>query len=170
MSNRNCCPAQIGAHAHAGAFTASLEGGYADGRFDQPRRIEAAFRGIAYNGAAGNTGVATEGLTVDLSDPRSPRPVLSSGAQAYVGSLDRPSQLYIQQGYDYLTERKKTLKGSIGWTGEGVLASFEVGGLYEDSHREGRSLAPDETRYASGRRSRTAPSSAPRSTSIWARC
>ena len=139
--------AQIGAHAHAGAFTASLEGGYADGRFDQPRRIEAAFRGIAYNGAAGNTGVATEGLTIDLSDPRSPRPVLSSGAQAYVGSLDRPSQLYIQQGYDYLTERKKTLKGSIGWTGEGVLASFEVGGLYEDSHREGRSLAPDETRY-----------------------
>ena len=139
--------AQIGAKAHWNGVTAALEGAYADGRFDQPQRIEAAFRGIAYNGAAGNTGAATEGLTVDLSDPRSPRPVLSSGAAAYIGTLDRPTQLYIQQGYDYLSETKKTLRGSIGWSGDDWLRSISVGGLYEDSHRLGRSLAPDNTRY-----------------------
>lgn len=138
---------QIGAKWHHNGFTASLEGAYADGRFDQPQRIEAAFRGIAYNGAAGNTGASSEGVIVDLSDVRSPRPVLSSGANAYVGSLDRPTQLYIQQGYDYLSETKKTVKGSIGWEGEGLLASASVGGLYEDSDRTGRSLQPDATRY-----------------------
>lgn len=139
--------AQLGARAHWNAFTASLAGSYADGRFDQPQRIEAAFRGIAYNGAAGNTGAATEGVTVDLSDPRSPRPVLSAGAIAYVGTLDRPSQLYIQRGYDYLSETKKTVKGSLGWEGQGLLAGVEAGGLYETAHREGRSLQPDSTRY-----------------------
>jgi TonB-dependent receptor len=139
--------AQVGGKARWNGFTAALEGAYADGHFNQPKRIEAAFRGIAYNGATGNTGVATEGLTVDLSDPRSPRPILSSAAAAYVGSLDRPTQLYIQQGYDYLAETKKTLRGSIGWSGEGLVRGIGVGGLYEDSHRTGRSLAPDSTRY-----------------------
>lgn len=138
--------AQLGAKAHWEGFTAALEGAYADGRFDQPTRIEAAFRGIAYNGTTTNTGAATEGVNVDLSNPRSPRPVLSSGAIAYVSSLDRPTQLYVQRGYDYLSETKKTLKGSIGWTNDGVL-SVEVGGLYEDADRSGRSLAPDNTRY-----------------------
>ncbi|WP_375244466.1 TonB-dependent receptor [Sphingomonas parapaucimobilis] len=138
---------QIGAKWHHDGFTASLEGAYADGRFDQPRRIEAAFRGIAYNGAAGNTGASTEGVVVDLSDNRSPRPVLSQGAIAYVGSLDRPTQLYVQAGYDYLSEVKKTVKGSVGWEGEGLISSVSVGGLYEDSDRDGRSLAPDATRY-----------------------
>ncbi|MGU3391168.1 TonB-dependent receptor [Sphingomonas sp. M1A8_2b] len=139
--------AQLGGKAHWNGFTASLEGAYADGRFDQPQRIEAAFRGIAYNGAANNTGPATQGVVVDLSNPKSPRPVLSSGASAYVASLDRPSQLYIQQGYDYLSEVKKTVKGSIGWDGTGVLTNVAIGGLYEDSDRDGRSLAPDVTRY-----------------------
>ncbi|MCU6453757.1 TonB-dependent receptor [Sphingomonas sp. A2-49] len=138
---------QTGAKAHWNGFTASLEGAYADGRFDQPQRIEAAFRGIAYNGAAGNTGAAREGVVVDLSDVRSPRPVLSSGAIAYVATLDRPTQLYVQQGYDYLSETKKTVKGSLGWTGTGVLAEVSVGGLYEDADRKGRTLAPDATRY-----------------------
>ncbi len=139
--------AQVGAKAHWNGFAAALEGAYADGRFDQPTRIEAAFRGQAYNGAAGNTGTAVEGVRVDLSNPRSPRPILSDGATSYVSSLDRPTQLYVQRGYDYLTETKKTLKGSIGWTGDSVLSSVEVGGLYEDSDRTGRSLAPDNTRY-----------------------
>ncbi|MBD8617708.1 TonB-dependent receptor [Sphingomonas sp. CFBP 13728] len=139
--------AQVGGKAHWNGFTASLEGAYADGRFDQPQRIEAAFRGVAYNGAATNTGLSSEGVVVDLSNPRSPRPVLSSGASAYVGSLDRPTQLYVQQGYDYLSEVKKTVKGSVGWEGTGVLASIAVGGLYEDSDRDGRSLSPDVTRY-----------------------
>ncbi len=138
---------QIGAKAHWNGFTAALEGAYADGRFDQPTRIEAAFRGIAYNGTATNTGAATEGVVVDLSAPKSPRPVLSAGATRYVSSLDRPTQLYVQRGYDYLTETKKTLKGSIGWTGDAFLSSVEVGGLYEDADRTGRSLAPDNTRY-----------------------
>lgn len=139
--------AQIGARAHWNGFTAALEGAYADGRFDQPRRIEAAFRGISYIGTPGQTGTAREGLTVDLSDPKSPRPVLSPGAVGYVGSLDRPSQLYVQQGYDYLTETKKTLRGSIGWDGTAILRRLEVGGLYEDSDRTGRTLAPDATRF-----------------------
>ncbi len=139
--------AQVGGKAHWNGFTASLEGAYADGRFDQPQRIEAAFRGVAYNGAVGNTGAATEGVVVDLSDAQSPRPVLSSGATAYVSSLDRPTQLYVQQGYDYLSEVKKTVKGSVGWEGEGILASVSVGGLYEDSDRKGRTLSPDVTRY-----------------------
>ncbi|WP_448663769.1 TonB-dependent receptor [Sphingomonas sp. CJ20] len=139
--------AQIGAKAHWNSFTASIEGAYADGRFDQPNRIEAAFRGVAYNGAAGNTGAATEGVVVDLSNVKSPRPILSSGASAYISSLDRPTQLYVQQGYDYLSETKKTVKASIGWEGAGVLSSVTVGGLYEDSDRDGRSLAPDNTRY-----------------------
>ncbi|WP_162184706.1 TonB-dependent receptor [Sphingomonas hengshuiensis] len=139
--------AQIGAKAHWNGFTASIEGAYADGRFDQPNRIEAAFRGVAYNGAAGNTGAATEGVVVDLSNVKSPRPVLSSGATAYISSLDRPTQLYVQQGYDYLSETKKTVKASLGWEGEGLLSSVSVGGLYEDSDRDGRSLAPDNTRY-----------------------
>ncbi|MEG3176496.1 TonB-dependent receptor [Sphingomonas sp. RB3P16] len=139
--------AQVGGKAHWNRITASLEGGYANGRFDQPQRIEAAFRGIAYNGAVSNTGPASEGVLVDLSNPRSPRPILSSGASAYVGSLDRPTQLYVQQGYDYLSEVKKTVKGSLGWEGTGFLASVAVGGLYEDSDRKGRSLAPDATRY-----------------------
>lgn len=139
--------AQVGGKAHWNGFTASLEGAYADGRFDQPQRIEAAFRGIAYNGAATNTGASSEGVVVDLSNPKSPRPVLSSGATAYVASLDRPTQLYVQQGYDYLSEVKKTVKGSVGWEGEGVLASVSVGGLYEDADRKGRTLAPDVTRY-----------------------
>ncbi len=138
---------QLGGKAHWNGFTASLEGAYADGRFDQPTRIEAAFRGVAYNGAVGNTGASLEGVNVDLSDVRSPRPVLSSGATAFVSSLDRPTQLYVQQGYDYLSETKKTVKGSIGWAGEGLLASVSVGGLYEDSDRDGRTLAPDVTRY-----------------------
>ncbi|MEH3041578.1 MAG: TonB-dependent receptor [Sphingomonas paucimobilis] len=138
--------AQLGAKAHWNGFTAGLEGAYADGRFDQPTRIEAAFRGIAYNGTATNTGAATEGVNVDLSNPKSPRPILSSGAMAYVSSLDRPTQLYVQRGYDYLSETKKTLRGSIGWTDDGFL-SVEVGGLYEDADRSGRSLAPDNTRY-----------------------
>jgi TonB-dependent receptor len=130
-----------------GGFTGSLEGAYADGRFDQPRRIEAAFRGVAYIGAAGTSGAANEGVVVDLSNPTSPKPVLSAGAAAYVGSLDRPTQIYIQQGYDYLTEKKKTVKGSLGWEGAGFLASISVGGLYEGSDRTGRNLQPDETRY-----------------------
>jgi len=139
--------AQVGAKAHWNGFAASLEGAYADGRLDQPERIEAAFRGIAYNGATGNTGVSTEGVVVDLSHPKSPRPVLSPGAIAFVSSLDRPTQLYVQRGYDYLSESKATLKGSIGWSGDGLLRKVEVGGLYEDSDRAGRSLAPDNTRY-----------------------
>ncbi|WP_242119361.1 TonB-dependent receptor [Sphingomonas lacusdianchii] len=139
--------AQVGAKAHWNGFTAALQGAYADGRFDQPTRIEAAFRGIAYNGTATNTGAATEGVVVDLSDPKSPRPVLSAGATRYVSSLDRPTQIYVQRGYDYLSETKKTLKGSIGWSGDSVLSSVEVGGLYEDADRSGRSLAPDNTRY-----------------------
>ncbi len=139
--------AQAGLHARHGAFTAAIEGAYADGRLDQPRRIEAAFRGIAYNGAAGNTGLATEGVVVDLSNAKSPRPVLSPDAIAYVGTLDRPTQLYVQQGYDYLSERKKTVRGSLGWQGDGMLAAVSIGGLYEDSDRSGRSLAPDTTRY-----------------------
>jgi len=138
---------QIGAKGHWNGFTASIEGAYADGRFDQPRRIEAAFRGIAYNGATGNTGAATQGVVVDLSNRRSPRPVLSAGAIAYVSTLDRPTQLYVQEGYDYLSETKKTVKGSVGWEGEGVIAAVSAGGLYEDSDRDGRSLAPDATRY-----------------------
>lgn len=138
--------AQLGAKAHWEGFTAALEGAYADGRFDQPTRIEAAYRGIAYNGTTTNTGAATEGVNVDLSNPKSPRPILSSGATAYVASLDRPTQLYVQRGYDYLSETKKTLKGSIGWNNDGFL-SVEVGGLYEDADRSGRSLAPDQTRY-----------------------
>lgn len=138
---------QVGAKWHHDGFTASLEGAYADGRFDQPRRIEAAFRGIAYNGATGNTGAASEGVIVDLSNPRSPRPVLSAGAVSYVASLDRPTQLYVQAGYDYLSEVKKTVKGSVGWEGDGFLSSVSIGGLYEDSDRNGRSLAPDTTRY-----------------------
>ncbi|KQM64080.1 MULTISPECIES: TonB-dependent receptor [unclassified Sphingomonas] len=138
--------AQLGAKAHWNGFTAALQGAYADGRFDQPTRIEAAYRGIAYNGTTTNTGAATEGVNVDLSNPKSPRPVLSNGAIAYVSSLDRPTQLYVQRGYDYLSETKKTLKGSIGWDSESFL-SVEVGGLYEDADRSGRSLAPDNTRY-----------------------
>lgn len=137
---------QLGAKAHWNGFTAALEGAYADGRFDQPSRIEAAFRGIAY-GNATQSGTATEAWRVDLSNPISPRPVLSTGAQAYVASLDRPTQLYVQQGYDYLSEQKKTLRASIGHDGDGVLRRVEVGGLYEDSDRTGRSLAPDNTRY-----------------------
>ena len=138
--------AQAGAKAHWNGFTAALDGAYADGRFDQPTRIEAAFRGISY-GNATQSGTATEAWSVDLSNPISPRPVLSSGAQAYVASLDRPTQLYVQQGYDYLSEKKKTLRASIGHDGDGVLRRAEVGGLYEDSDRTGRSLAPDNTRY-----------------------
>ncbi|KQM24496.1 MULTISPECIES: TonB-dependent receptor [unclassified Sphingomonas] len=138
--------AQVGAKAHWEGFTAALEGAYADGRFDQPTRIEAAFRGIAYNGTATNTGAATEGVNVDLSNPKSPRPILSNGAIAYVASLDRPTQLYVQRGYDYLSETKKTLKGSIGWDSQSFV-KVEVGGLYEDSDRSGRTLAPDNTRY-----------------------
>ncbi len=138
---------QFGAKAHWNGFTAAIEGAYADGRFDQPRRIEAAFRGIAYNGAPGNTGTSLEGVNVDLSNARSPRPVLSSGASAFVSTLDRPTQLYVQQGYDFLSENKKTIKGSIGWGGDGFLSAVSVGGLYEDADREGRSLVPDATRY-----------------------
>jgi len=139
--------AQLGGKVKMNGFTASLEGAYADGRFDQPQRIEAAFRGIAYNGAASNSGAASEGVVVDLSHVRSPRPVLSTGASAYVASLDRPTQLYVQQGYDYLSETKKTVKGSLGWEGTGILSDVSVGGLYEDSDRDGRGLAPDVTRY-----------------------
>lgn len=86
-------------------------------------------------------------MVVDLSHPRSPRPVLSPGAIAYVGSLDRPTQLYVQRGYDYLKEVKKTVKGSIAWEGDALLKSVSVGGLYETADRDGRSLAPDDTRY-----------------------
>jgi TonB-dependent receptor len=138
--------AQVGAKAHWNGFTAALEGAYADGRFDQPSRIEAAFRGISYANAA-QAGTATEAWSVDLSNPVSPRPVISSGAAAYVASLDRPTQLYVQQGYDYLSEKKKTLRASIGHDGDGLLRRVEIGGLYEDSDRSGRSLAPDNTRY-----------------------
>ncbi|MEG3125836.1 TonB-dependent receptor [Sphingomonas sp. GB1N7] len=138
---------QIGIKLYSGGFTLSLEGGYADGAFNSPNRIEAAFRGVAYNGTATNTGVATEGLKIDLSNPSSPRPILSSAATAYISSLDRPTQLYVQKGYDYLREKKKTVKGSVGWNGEGVLAGFTVGGLYEDSDRQGRTLTGDPTRY-----------------------
>ncbi|WP_081987925.1 TonB-dependent receptor [Sphingomonas sp. 37zxx] len=139
--------AQIGAKAESNGFFVSLEGAYADGRFDQPNRIEAAFRGISYNGTATNTGAATEGVRVDLSNPKSPRPILSPGATAYVSSLDRPTQIYVQRGYDYLSEVKKTAKASMGWGGDSWLNRIEIGGLYEDSDRDGRSLAPDDTRY-----------------------
>ncbi|MBN2972188.1 TonB-dependent receptor [Roseomonas aeriglobus] len=140
--------AQVGGTLKFGnGFFAELQGAYADGRFDQPTRIEAAFRGIAYNGAADNLGAASEGVVVDLSDPRSPRPVLTPRAVAYVSSLDRPTQLYVQQGFDYLSEDKKTVRGALGWNGGGLLDSISVGGLYETSHRTGRSLAPDNTRY-----------------------
>lgn len=138
---------QIGGTLRAGHIVASLEGAYADGAFNSPRRTEAAFRGIAYNDAATNSGPATEGLRIDLSDPQSPRPILSPGATAYISSLDRPPQLYVQQGYDFLREKKKTLKGSIGWQGDGILENIAIGGLYEDSHRKGRTLAGDPTRY-----------------------
>lgn len=138
---------QVGGKLHIGRFTASLEGAYADGAFNSPRRTEAAFRGVSYNGAATNTGTSTEGLQIDLSDPKSPRPILSPGATAYVSSLDRPPQLYVQQGYDFLREKKKTAKGDIGYQGEGFLERLVVGGLYEDSDRRGRTLAGDPTRY-----------------------
>lgn len=138
---------QIGGKVHSGHFTASLEGAYADGAFNSPRRTESAFRGIAYNGAPTNTGASSEGLQIDLSNPTSPRPILSPGATAYIASLDRPTQLYVQQGYDFLREKKKTVKGDIGWKGEGFLESVTIGGLYEDSDRKGRTLAGDPTRY-----------------------
>ncbi len=138
--------AQLGAKAHWNGFTAALEGAYADGRFDQPSRIEAAFRGVSYGNAA-QSGTATEAWGVDLSNPRSPRPVISQGAQNYVASLDRPTQLYVQQGFDFLGEKKKTLRASIGHDGDGVLRRIEIGGLYEDADRTGRSLQPDVTRY-----------------------
>ncbi|ALJ07503.1 TonB-dependent receptor [Brevundimonas sp. DS20] len=138
---------QTGGKLRFGDFTASLEAAYADGRLDSPNTIEAAWRGVAYNGATGNTGASTEGLKLDLSDPRWPMPVLSAGATAYVASQDRPSQIYVQQGYGYLSEVKKTVKGDLTWAGSGVLASASVGGLYETADQDGRSLAPDDTRY-----------------------
>lgn len=138
---------QVGGKIHVGHFTASLEGAYADGEFNSPRRTESAFRGISYNGAPTNSGVSTEGLQIDLSHPQSPRPILSPGATAYVASLDRPTQLYVQQGYDFLREKKKTVKGDIGWNGAGVLESVAIGGVYEDADRKGRTLAGDPTRY-----------------------
>ncbi|MBD3838211.1 TonB-dependent receptor plug domain-containing protein, partial [Brevundimonas sp.] len=119
---------QTGGKLRFGDFTASLEAAYADGRLDSPNTIEAAWRGVAYNGATGNTGASTEGLKLDLSDPRWPMPVLSAGATAYVASQDRPSQIYVQQGYGYLSEVKKTVKGDLTWAGSGVLASASVGG------------------------------------------
>ncbi len=136
---------QLGGKLNLGSLTASLEAAYADGRFDSPRRIEAAWRGIAYNGAPGNTGVSTEGLVIDLSDPRAPRAVLSPGAAAYVASLDRPQQIYVQQGYGFLSEQKSTVKGDLTWTGS--MASVSVGGLYEAADSDGRTLAGDPTRY-----------------------
>ncbi|WP_426025725.1 TonB-dependent receptor [Brevundimonas sp. TSRC1-1] len=138
---------QTGGKLRFGGFTASLEAAYADGRLDSPNSIEAAWRGVAYNGAPGNTGVSSEGLKIDLSDARWPMPVLSSGATAYVASQDRPSQIYVQRGYSYLSEVKKTVKGDLTWTGSGLLASASIGGLYETADQDGRSLTPDDTRY-----------------------
>jgi TonB-dependent receptor len=121
-----------------GGFSAALEGAYAYGAYNQPNRIEAAWRGVGYGAS---------GITVDQSDPRAPVAVMDADATAYVSSLDHPTQYYVQQGWTYNAEDKKTAKGHVRWDGDGALQFVEVGGLYEDSHRDGRQLSPDDTRY-----------------------
>ncbi|MEJ2457879.1 MAG: TonB-dependent receptor, partial [Novosphingobium sp.] len=121
-----------------GGFSAALEGAYAYGAYNQPNRIEAAWRGVGYGAS---------GITVDQSDPRAPVAVMDAGATAYVSSLDYPTQYYVQQGWTFNSEDKKTVKGHLRWEGGNALQFVEVGGLYEDSHRDGRRLSPDDTRY-----------------------
>ena len=121
-----------------GGFSAALEGAYAYGAYNQPNRIEAAWRGVGYGDS---------GITVDLSNPRAPVAVMDAGATAYVSSLDTPTQYYVQQGWTYNSEEKKTVKGHLRWEGNSALQYVEAGGLYEDSHRDGRQLSPDDTRY-----------------------
>ncbi|WP_428152421.1 TonB-dependent receptor [Brevundimonas sp.] len=140
--------AQIGGKYHFGSLTASLEAAYADGRFDSPQRIQAGWRAISYIGTPGNTGVAREGLTLDLSNPRSPQPILSAGATAYAADLSGQPQRYIVEGYEYLSEDKSTVKGDLTWTGTGVLNSVAVGGLYEKSNRDGRILDGDDRLFS----------------------
>lgn len=126
-----------------GGFVASLEGAYAYGAYNQPNRIEAAWRGVGYGAS---------GVTVDLSNPRAPQAVMSPEATVYVSSLDTPGQYYVQKGWNFDSEKKKTVRGNLHWDSEGgVFRSFEIGGLYEHSHREGRELAPDNTRYVFSR-------------------
>jgi len=92
-------------------------------------------------------GYGASGVTVDLGNPRAPQAVMAPGAAAYVSSLDTPGQYYVQKGWNFDSEKKKTLRGNLHWDSEGGLfRSFEIGGLYEDSRREGRALAPDNTR------------------------
>lgn len=122
-----------------GGFSGGLEGGYAYGAYNQPNRIEAAWRGVGYGAS---------GVTVDQSNPRAPVAVMSAGATSYVSSLDTPTQYYVQQGWSFDSERKETLKGHLRWEPDGGAIQFiEVGVLYENSDRDGRELAPDATRY-----------------------
>ncbi|AQR62361.1 hypothetical protein BZG35_12440 [Brevundimonas sp. LM2] len=140
--------AQIGGKYRFGDLTASLEAAYADGRFDSPRRIEAAWRAISYIGTPGNTGAAREGLVLDLSDPRAPRPVLSAGATAYALDLNNQPQRYIVEGYEYLSEAKSTVKGDLTWVGTDLVTSAAVGGLHEDSTRDGSLLRGDDRTFS----------------------
>ncbi|MCJ2187587.1 TonB-dependent receptor [Novosphingobium beihaiensis] len=131
--------AQLGGEFElGGGFSAALEGAYAYGAYNQPNRIEAAWRGVGYGAS---------GITVDQSDPRAPVAVMDAGATAYVSSLDLPTQYYVQQGWTYNSEDKKTVKGHLRWEGDGALRFIEAGGLYEDSNRDGRRVTPDDTRY-----------------------
>lgn len=130
---------QLGGEFDLGSgFSAALEGAYSNGAYNQPNRIEAAWRGVGYGAS---------GITVDQSDPRAPVGVMDGGATAYASSLDLPTQYYVQQGWTYNSEDKKTVKGHFRWEGDNALKFVEIGGLYENSHRDGRQLSPDDTRY-----------------------
>ena len=124
-----------------------LSGAYADGRLDQPRSHTAAFRGISYIGTPGQTGLAREGVGIDISDPKWPTPILSPGAADYVASLERPQQYYVQSNQNYLSEDKWTIKGDVSWSGDGALALVQVGGLWEDAQRDGLSIDDGSLRY-----------------------
>lgn len=138
---------QLGGRWKGERVSIGLSGSYANGRLDQPRSHTAAFRGISYIGTPGQTGVAREGLLIDLSDRNWPRAILSPEAAAYVGSLERPQQYYVQTNRSFLSEEKLTFKGDIDWRGDGVLALVKAGGLWERADRKGLTIDDGSLRY-----------------------
>lgn len=136
----------IGGEWKANDFDFSLVGGYANGHYDQPNRVTAAFRDSS-------TTSGSSEFSLDTSNPQTP--TLSSETAAVLDTLGSPAEYYIQRDFSYMNEIKKTLKADMAWNGTGMLVSIGAGALYEHSKRSGISTdnvatSDKQYRFSSG--------------------
>ncbi|MGC1300844.1 MAG: TonB-dependent receptor, partial [Caulobacteraceae bacterium] len=122
-----------------GRLTMAYAVGYSYGEYANAQHYEGGQWGAPYIGsAAGNgPGVATEGVTFDLSNSGQPRPQLSPGAAAYVFNPASTAAWSIDYWNNYSREGLVTLKDDLVWLlRTGPLDSLRAGFKFERADRD----------------------------------